>query len=449
MNTMKLWRWILLWSLTAGAVAAPPELQLHAADQQRLMSTPAGASDANIFDSAHVWTLIPIDAYAPDASVELVDDSGRRPLPRSTDRLFQMSAQGDAWRGVLVLNARGGFVAATVFGGTAIYRGENVAGTKTPSIEFRDLTDFLPAGVELSASCGLLQSMSAAILPSLASAGASARASVQAPAGALVQARLAIDTDNEFMNLKFGNNTTAANNYVAQLVALMSVVYERDLGVRLAIGNTTLRTTPDPYATDGTNTPAQLNEFGEFWRLNQGSVQRAFAVQLSGKSSLPNRSSGIAWLLTSGNYCASTGQVFEGDTFGHYGISQVFRFAGATAASDVSLVAHELGHNFGANHTHCTDTLPAAGLQPIDMCFNGEGGCYSGALSCPIETGGQGTLMSYCNFNAPSGANCGSVRQEFHPFHITQLSGRVLTNTQNGCMTPVVANETIFSNGFE
>jgi len=29
------------------------------------------------------------------------------------------------------------------------------------------------------------------------------------------------------------------------------------------------------------------------------------------------------------------------------------------------------------------------------------------------------------------------VRQEFHPVHITQLSGRVLTNTTNGCLTPV------------
>ncbi len=84
------------------------------------------------------------------------------------------------------------------------------------------------------------------------------------------------------------------------------------------------------------------------------------------------------------------------------------------------------------------------------MCFTGEAGCYSGAVSCPIETGGQGTLMSYCNFGPPSGANCGlNVRQEFHPVHITQLSGRVLTNTQNGCFTPAAQNEAIFANGFE
>ena len=52
---------------------------------------------------------------------------------------------------------------------------------------------------------------------------------------------LAVDTDNELMNLKFSNNTTSATNYIASLFALMSVIYERDLQVRLLQGTTFLR----------------------------------------------------------------------------------------------------------------------------------------------------------------------------------------------------------------
>ncbi len=440
--------WILLWGFIATAGAAPPPLRLGAADSHRLLAVRPDEPVAIAVGDAQAWTASPLQVYAPDARLERVDASGRHELARSTHHLFRLADRTGAWLGVLVLDEDGAFVEATVFGGNAIFRGADVGDGARASIEFRSLADFLPAGVELASSCGVTQSMSPAILPSLAPTGASARATPGAPAGAPVQARLALDTDNEFMSEKFSNDTTNANNYLVALVGLMTVIYERDLGVRLSIGTTILRTATDPYASGaGTASTAHLNEFSEFWRVNQGGVQRAFALMLSGKSQAANSASGIAWLVTMGSYCAATGQVFGGDTFGHYSINRIFKFAGSMASHDVSLVAHELGHNFGANHTHCTDTIPGGALQPIDTCFTGEGGCYSGAVSCPAETGGQGTLMSYCNFSAPNGANCGAVRQEFHPFQITQLSARVVTNIGSGCFTP--ASDTIFGNGFE
>ena len=62
---------------------------------------------------------------------------------------------------------------------------------------------------------------------------------------------IAVETDNEIMATKFGNNTTTATNYIASLFAAMNVIYERDLRIRLVQGTTYLRTAPDPWTVTG------------------------------------------------------------------------------------------------------------------------------------------------------------------------------------------------------
>ena len=219
----------------------------------------------------------------------------------------------------------------------------------------------------------------------------------------LHRATLAVDTDNELLVQKFSNDTTAATDYIATLFALMSVIYERDLLVRTLEGTTLLRvsTTADPYVQSGTGNAdsAKLTEFENWWIANQSGVTRALAMMLSGKQASPNASSGIA----SVNALCNTSR--------GYSFSQVFKYSGSTAASDVQVVAHEVGHNFGSRHTHCYLTP-----TPIDMCYAGEGGCYSGATSCPAPTtingvtNVRGTLMSYCHLLG----GC-SASKVFHP----------------------------------
>ena len=77
---------------------------------------------------------------------------------------------------------------------------------------------------------------------------------------------------------------------------------------------------------------------------------------------------------------------------------------------DTLMVAHELGHNFGSDHTHCYGNLEG-NENPVDGCAVGSrearwrNTCFSGTQSLPgvnSLTGGtpgaqNGTIMSYCH----------------------------------------------------
>ncbi|MDA8773401.1 fibronectin type III domain-containing protein, partial [Luminiphilus sp.] len=97
-----------------------------------------------------------------------------------------------------------------------------------------------------------------------------------------------------------------------------------------------------------------------------------------------------------------------------YSSSGVTGVASADAAhlnQDTLMVAHELGHNFGSDHTHCYGNLEG-NENPVDGCRSGESGspfagntCFSGTQSLPgvnSLSGGtpsaqNGTIMSYCH----------------------------------------------------
>ncbi|HEX3128907.1 MAG TPA: M12 family metallo-peptidase [Thermoanaerobaculia bacterium] len=241
-------------------------------------------------------------------------------------------------------------------------------------------------------------------------------------------ATLAVDTDNEFMQIKFADNTTNATNYIASLIASMSVIYERDALVRLLQGTTILRVSsqPDPYAqaTSGNASSAKLQEFSNVWNTTYASVPRAVAVMLSGKQP-SGGASGIAWVNT---LCSK----YYGTSF-----SQVYTTGTTPSSGDILVVAHEIGHNFGSPHTHCYST-------PVDNCFNTESGCYAGTKSCPAAqtingvTNVTGTLMSYCHLSGLSGCTSKTV---FHPRTISEkLAPAIEAATQgtSACIFPYV-----------
>lgn len=253
--------------------------------------------------------------------------------------------------------------------------------------------------------------------------------------GTMNSAVIAIDTDNEFMTDKFTNNATSAQTWVENLFVNMNVFYERDLGLRLLIGDELYRTTADPYASTGIGS-GYLDEFGNVWRTTPAlsSINRVFVALLSGK--VPELSfSGIAWVaFNASTYCSAGG--INGS--GGFNLNGIGSHPIIDEAFTAELVGHEIGHNLGSVHTHCYS-------PPIDMCFNREDGCYSDPEICPV--GNRGTVMSYCHL---SNVPCSNDNlDEFHPTVISELSSQIstdLTNNGGTCIMPLNSNNSPVAN---
>lgn len=442
---------LLLCGLLAGGASAasvePGTAVLDAATRQQLARTAPGASQPVAAFPLGAGVSGPIafrriEIYAPDARIYRVDADGVHEIPRSARiHLIGISADGATRVGLsfdpaaadapvgsgsgpagpFVLNARrqgADWVLTAVTPEAALPEG--VTPQFTPNADTAMAPDYVAPVLDLAGT-------------------------TPAGAGYASMAVIAVDTDTELMSERFSNNTAQATAWIADLFAQMNITYQRDLNVTLKQGTTFLRTTTDPYAnTDSPASQAQLTEFGNYWQANYSSganaVPRQFAMLLSGKSPSGNSASGIAWLNA---YCrtASSG--------GSYSVSQVFTNPGIGIPSSAFIVGHELGHNFGARHTHCASAANGSGPTgsgTIDQCFRGESGCYSGTPVCPSSGPGapRGSLMSYCHIGAPNGANCGQNELQFHPTHVNQLRGLVAANTPS-CLR----SELIFANGFQ
>jgi hypothetical protein len=462
----KLNRWIVTGGVLLLASLPASAAQLRAAAVGEIVAAPDGAGEAEIvnLDSGVAQALLDLnegaslpvadwptapgvrqevelarfDVYAPDARIVRMEGNRAVELPRSRLVFFQGRSLDDT----------GARLVVSVDPETRLLRGLAVTSEGTQELR-PSAGDYLVSAPEAPAqeksqepawSCGQQQdpvtggSLEALLAP--AKLGGETEKAITS----LHTATIAVDTDNELMNLKFGNNTTAATNYIANLIARMNIMYERDFLVRLVQGHTVLRTsgTADPYNQSGTGAAdsAKLNEFSNYWAGGCGGtcngISRALVMMLSGKQSSNNSASGIAWLSS---LCSTS--------IG-YSFTQVFKFAQDTSANDAYIVGHELGHNFGSPHTHCYS-------PPIDTCFNGEA-CYSGGTSCPAPatmngvTNVTGTVMSYCHLSS-----CGA-KEVFHPRTVELVAPiiQARAGTLAGqCIRPLGLASAIFANGFE
>jgi len=447
----------------AGALrAAPPGAVVAAPDGRSEMELVRfdGAVAATLQDlapgeSVHVeeWPVAPgrrasvvlrrFDVYAPDAKVVVIEDGVEREEPRSSQAFFQgiVAAGADAGKRLVAwLDPASGRFGGLALMGDGVFElappdeasGEATRVARAESLE--------PAGTRTSWSCGvpdggsdpLWNALMAARTERPAFAGPNGGAP-SAPTALSKSAVIAFDTDAEYLNLRFANNTSSATTYIAQLVAAMTVIYERDVaaamgdGVKVLQGYTILRVgeASDPYSdTTGSADSAKLAEFRNYWNAQypETVVRRALAALLSGRQGSSNSASGIATVAA---LCSTSGYSIDQLFTGVFGVS-----------SDLLILAHEVGHNFGAFHTHSC----YYGTPPIDRCVAPEGGCTT-ATGCPgsqtfngVTT--NGTLMSYCHM-----LDCSPYSLVFHNRSITDNPAdpfgidSVLTEVANaGCL---------------
>lgn len=399
--------------------------------------------------------------YALDARIYLITAKGKQEVPRS-DRIFLRGYSDDGRsRVALSLNPDGSFADGNGTGpnGSFVLHVKSDAAGKH-WLNAQSLEDSLPAGYKYDFHCGnegasmLVHNPDALLHKNVVKSPEPAAMA----AAAMHYAVVAVDTDSLFMSALFSNNTTTATNWIGKMFNTMNTMYENDLSVQLVQGTTFLRVGTDPYGA-ASNVPADgtdLNVFGGYWKTNYASVGRSFATLLSGRGPCNScgtgctscSASGIAWL---DQYCQK-GFANGGNTVGSYSVVQVFSSLTIDPNGTIAarLTGHELGHNFGADHTHCTDkttgNFPVA-TNTIDTCYNGEGAthttngqCYDGStLTCPA--GGAGTIMSYCNIGACSGT------QNLLQFNGTQIT-KTLTPNINAAAASCF-NDVIFRDGFE
>ncbi|AKS42244.1 M12 family metallo-peptidase [Wenzhouxiangella marina] len=394
--------------------------QLEIGARQRLDEMPLGQSRLGTIE----FERVPL--YAEGAQVKVLRDGAESILDRS-HRVFLIgrSADDPSVR-VALLGDRGdpsswegGLVSEAGFEALRLYSIDGEWRLRAYSVE-----TLFPEGEPVEAGCGndayeALRGAGTLAMPSGLSPG---------PRGSNLRlGLLAIDTDKEWLSLRFGDDVNAAADYNEALMLTVNGLFETQLNLRMQLGTVFLRVGSDPYPlADSGAGSAELNEFGTYWQNNYGGVQRTHAAMISGRLSSQNSASGIAWV---DSYCRTQ------NAGGSYSYNQLFRNPSFPAATSAGLFAHELGHNLGSPHTHCYS-------PPIDQCYAVEPGCYSGPTSCP--TAGFGTLMSYCHFSSACG---GPIRLNLAPEVITRIDQRINANFP-GCITEDT-NTIIFADRFQ
>lgn len=209
-------------------------------------------------------------------------------------------------------------------------------------------------------------------------------------------ARIAVETDYEYLANPFGGNQSAATAYVATLFGAVSQIYARDVNTRIYVSYLRLWTTSnDPWT--GGDTPAQLDQFRIYWNDNMEGEFRHLTHFLSARG----LGGGVAYLDALCNFSIRYGLSANLAGYFPYPIQN-----NNSQNWDLMVVSHEIGHNFGAPHTHD---------MGIDYCAYGD---------CSVTP--NGTIMSYCHLCSGGMSN---VRMEFHP------------RTINEAIMPFVENE--------
>jgi hypothetical protein len=313
------------------------------------------------------FTLESFDIFTPDARIVEMSDSGERPLPRPAMTLYRgrsvdgagdmfLAVDGDKVQGVVWHGGKTEYMLPSEDGKIVMAPGASMPAMNVVAAEVCG-ADYLPENQQALARWNEQEVASKSLTVN----------------GPLRETDFMLDV-NQSLTARLGG-TTGATNYITLLMGAASAIYQRDINARWRISTLTLWTTADPFG--GSDSSGQLANYRSWCSSNRAGVARDVA-HLFGNANVTNYG-GIAYL---GVLCNSS--------FG-YGVSNIYGTVAFPTPSyhwDIEVTAHEIGHNYGSPHTHCYS-------PPIDMCYNGESGCYTGAS---VAT--NGTIMSYCHLTS-------------------------------------------------
>ena len=391
----------------AAARSGVPEARFVAIDRPvgplpstlRLVGVPSGPSKTTEF------VLEEYDVFTPDARIMAMTASGEVPLSRPTSKVYRgrsIDGSADAVLGVdgtatqLVLNLGGETHVVLPIedeGGRLVMAKSSAL--RPPSVETPCATDLVPENRSfLEQWPEFERQISERVLTTT-----------------VLDADLMLDVNQSLFAGPFGSSTVNATNYMNVLIGAVSAIYLRDVNVRLRISSLTIWTTADPFSAS--NSSGQLNNYRNWCNTNRTGVSRDLA-HLFANGNVTNFG-GIAYL-----------DVLCNSQFG-YGVSNIYTnvtFPTANYMWDINVTAHELGHNFASNHTHCF--VPA-----IDMCYGQEPGCYNGP-----SVAVNGTIMSYCHLTS------GGITMVFHQRCIDVIRA---ASESASCLlaTPNVSRDTV------
>lgn len=207
-----------------------------------------------------------------------------------------------------------------------------------------------------------------------------------------ITVRCAVEVDYDMVEAI--RSVAGTETYVANVLAVMSTVYEREVRAKLVLSNLRVwDNANDPYPTEE-SVFTLLDVFIDEYEKKMSQVPRDLAMFLTMRGGQGGIARTIGGLCESGNsYCA--GDVLQ--TIASY----------PTWSWDVGMLTHEIGHLAGAIHTQSC-YWPGG---PLDSCITSESGtCVDYDDVRPT----RGTIMSYCHQLLDQGA---TMALEFHPLH--------------------------------
>lgn len=325
---------------------------LKAGPERQLLEVPITVSRKVLLN------LEKFDVIAPDARFVVGGPSGDAPLDHPQVQLFHGTIDDESGSFAYVSIASDGMINGWIDDAEGT---QFVLSTRTGNLDegnsFLSVRQVTGSGVPDVPFCGV--QAEEGVLESLKRAAVGLSFTKFGPK----LSRVGIEGDQAFVNLF--PTVTAARDYLVQLLGAISVIYVRDMDIRLTLAFARLWPSGgEPFG------PYDLGQFRSYWQANYDTTGLNIVHLLSGKRDITGYA-GVAYIS---NTC--DGQAFGID--GYINGSFVAPVMSPDNGNwDINVFAHEMGHNHGTYHTH-------DGYTPlIDNCGGG--------------VAARGTIMSYCH----------------------------------------------------